>query len=233
MPRSSDEPTLDILHEDNHLLVINKPALLATQGVAEGTPSLVTEVQQYLKEKYKKPGNVYVGVVSRLDAHTTGVVVLARTSKAAGRLSEQFREQTVEKTYWAAVEEAPDPPSGELTSWVVKDDPNRRMIIAHKHANSGQKAVLRYETLEQSKTAALLSIQLETGRKHQIRLQLAEELSLPVLGDRKYGSRREFPEGIALHARQLAFDHPVGGKRLEFFAPLPPSWRGLKFKAGK
>lgn len=230
MPRT---PSLDILHEDNHLLVINKRPLLATQGVAEGTPSLVTEVQHYLKVKYKKPGNVYVGVVSRLDAHTSGVVVLARTSKAASRLAEQFREQGVEKTYWAAVEAAPEPASGELVSWVVKDDKNRRMTIADRKLAGCQKAVLTYETLEQNKSAALVSVKLETGRKHQIRLQLADELSLPVIGDRKYGSRIEFPEGIALHARELAFDHPVGGKRLSFVAPLPATWKGLKFKAGK
>lgn len=213
-----------ILYEDNHLLVINKPAGLATQGVAEGTPSLVTEIKRYLKAKYNKPGNVYLGVVSRLDASTTGVVVLARTSKAAARLSEQFREGTVEKTYWALVAPPPDPPTAELTDWLKKDEKLQRMSVVRKYTIGAQRAQLSYTTLQSAAGISLLSIDLETGRKHQIRLQLAN-LGSAILGDRKYGSRRQFTEGIALHARELQIAHPISKKPLRFVAPLPASFR--------
>lgn len=218
--------SLQIVFEDNHLLVIVKPAGLATMGVVEGTPSAVTEAKRYLKRTYNKPGNVYVGIVSRLDAAVSGVLVLARTSKAAARLSEQFRESQPEKIYWAAVEALPDPPAGRLEHWLLKDEPHRCMSIVKPHTKGAQRAKLSYRLLQPLKAGALLEVQLETGRKHQIRLQLAE-IGCPVLGDKKYGSQRPFPAGIALHARKLTLDHPTKKTRLEFVAPLPAAWRKL------
>ena len=217
---------LEVLFEDNHLLVIVKPAGLPTMGVAEGTPSAVTLARRYLKQEYDKPGNVYVGVVSRLDALVSGVLVLARTSKAAARLSEQFRESQPEKTYWAAVEGVPDPPEDSLMQWVLKDERQRCMTVVKPHARGAQRARLSYRTLRQLSVGALVEVMLQTGRKHQIRLQLAE-IGCPILGDKKYGSRAAFPAGIALHARRLAIEHPTKKTRLEFVAPLPAAWRKL------
>lgn len=217
-----------VLYEDNHLLVVNKPAGLPTQGAADGEASLVTAAKEYLKQKYRKPGNVFLGVVSRLDSLVTGVVVLARTSKAAARLSEQFRDGTVEKIYWAAVEGRPPHAAGTCENWVLKDESQQRMIVVPQATPGGQFARLRYQTLQQSPTATLLRIELETGRKHQIRLQLSE-LDCPVIGDHKYGSRRDFPAGIALHARQLSFAHPTREERLTFVAPLSRAWQVLGF----
>ena len=211
---------MDILYEDNHLLVINKPAGLATQGVVEGAASVVTAAKAYLKAKYKKPGNVYLGVVSRLDASVSGVLVLARTSKAAARLSEQFRERKVQKVYWAVVEQPLNPAEGELIDWVKKDERNQRMAVVPRHTLGAQRARLSYRTLAKRQDGCLVKVTLDTGRKHQIRLQLAAA-GCPILGDRKYGSRRKLSGGIALHARRLEFEHPVSKEPLRFEAPPP------------
>jgi 23S rRNA pseudouridine1911/1915/1917 synthase len=217
---------LDVLYEDNHLLVVNKPAGLPTQGAAAGEDSLVSRAKDYLKEKYHKPGNVYVGVVSRLDAEVTGVVVLARTSKAAARLSEQFREAEVIKTYWAVVEGAPRAFSGMLVDWLEKSEHQRKMIIVD--AARGQEARLRFRQLASlASRQTLLEVNLETGRKHQIRVQLAR-YGCPIVGDARYGASEPFPRGIALHARRLQITHPSRKMPCEFLAPLPESWRSLK-----
>lgn len=221
------KPSLEILYEDNHLLVVNKPPGLATQGVIEGVPSVVTLAKQYLKRKYKKPGNVYLGVVSRLDSTVSGVLVLARTSKAADRLTKQFQSGSVEKIYWALVESefAPQPPSGELSHWLLKNDRQRRMEVVPPRTRSAQHARLTYRMLDNEKLGTLLEVRLLTGRKHQIRLQLSD-IGCPVLGDRKYGSRRPFAENtIALHCVRLALDHPTTQERKEFTCPPPPNWR--------
>lgn len=216
-------PPLDVLYEDNHLLVVNKPAGLATQGVMEGTASVVTAAKEYLKRKYKKPGNVYVGVVSRLDASVSGVLVLARTSKAAARLTEQFRARSTEKTYWALVGQPPEPAEGELEHWLLKDERAMRMKTVRRYTPAALHARLDYRTLRAEKKHTLLEIRLHTGRKHQIRVQLAE-IGCPILGDKKYGSRAAFPAGIALHSRRLAIDHPTTKERLVFEAKLPKAW---------
>jgi 23S rRNA pseudouridine1911/1915/1917 synthase len=222
MPNASP---LVVLYEDNHLLVVNKPAGLATQGVAEGAPSAAKLAKEYLKRKYKKPGNVFVGVVSRLDSTVSGVLVLARTSKAADRLSQQFRSGTVEKTYWALVEQPPSPPAGELSHWVLKSDRDRRMNAVPPRTRGAQHAKLTYRMLEKKSRGTLIEIQLHTGRKHQIRLQLAE-IDCPILGDRKYGSRKPFAaNSIALHCVRLAIEHPTTKERLTFSAPPPPLWQ--------
>jgi 23S rRNA pseudouridine1911/1915/1917 synthase len=218
-------PPLEVLYEDNHLLVVNKPAGLPTQGVVEGASSVVTLAKAYLKRKYKKPGNVYLGVVSRLDAWVSGVLVLARTSKAAARLTEQFREHKAEKIYWALVERKPDPPAGELSHWLRKDDRQRRMEVVPPRTRGAQHARLSYQTLSAEKQGTLVEVRLHTGRKHQIRLQLAA-IGSPILGDAKYGSHKPFAaHGIALHSARLTIEHPTSKERLEFRAPPPKEWK--------
>jgi 23S rRNA pseudouridine1911/1915/1917 synthase len=217
---------LGVLFEDNHLLVVNKPAGIATQGAAAGRASLHALAQQYLRRKYRKPGNVYLGVVSRLDAGASGVLVFARTSKAAARLAEQFRGRSVEKEYWAVVEGRVDLPVGEFCDWMVKDERQQRMVIARENQPGAREARLSFRRLKVFADTTLLEIQLETGRKHQIRVQLASR-GHPLAGDRKYGSRRKFANGIALHCRRLVIEHPVKKTPLEFTAPLPVAWKSV------
>ena len=226
---------LDVLYEDNHLLVVNKPAMLPTMGVAEDRPSLLTAAKEYIRRKHAKPGNVYLGIVSRLDAPVTGVVLMARTSKAASRLAKQFRNRDVEKTYWAIVEGHIDPPAGTLVDFMRKDERHRRMHVTGANTPDAQRAELAFRwlggqpgepRLRDGVDATLLEVQPVTGRKHQIRVQLSTA-GFPILGDRKYGSGRRFPTGIALHARTLAVEHPVLRTLLEMEAPVPGSWRGL------
>ncbi len=203
---------LPVLYEDNHLLIVNKPARLATMGVGQGTTSALTLAKTYLKHKYQKPGNVYLGVVSRLDSLATGALVFARTSKAAARLTEQFKAGTVEKTYWALVEGMIEPPAGEWTDYLSKDEAAHRMrIVTDKHAGA-KRASLAYCFLRRvgrspTDSCSLIEISLHTGRKHQIRVQFADR-GHPILGDQKYGSTRPFPNGIALHSRRLAVPTP-------------------------
>ncbi len=221
-------PTIAILYEDNHLLAVNKPAGLATMGVSDDEPSLFTEAKAYLKQKYAKPGNVYLGVVSRLDAVTTGVTIFARTSKAAARLTDQFRERAVEKVYWAIVEGTLNPPSGECVHWVAKNESRRRMEVVSRGAPGAQEARLSYRTRAVVVGASLLEVRLETGRKHQIRVQLAHR-GHPILGDEKYGAHTSFASGIALHARSLELTHPVRKTPLHLVAPVPRAWRKQGF----
>ncbi|QDU98127.1 RluA family pseudouridine synthase [Lignipirellula cremea] len=215
--------SLPVLFEDNHLLVINKPAMLPTMGVAEDRESVLTVAKAYLKEKYNKPGNVYLGVVSRLDAPVTGVLVIARTSKAASRLTEQFRETEVQKIYWAVVAGAINPPAGRLVNFVRKDERNRKMHVCTAGSPEAKEARLTYRTLSPQGHHCLLEVILETGRKHQIRLQLSEA-GHPVIGDRKYGGTTDFSRGIALHSRSVSFRHPVLKTELTFTAEPPASW---------
>jgi 23S rRNA pseudouridine1911/1915/1917 synthase len=219
-------PALSVLYEDNHLLVIDKPVMLPTMGVAADRPSLLVQAKEYVRTKYEKPGNVYLGVVSRLDAPVSGVVLLARTSKAAARLTEQFRQRVVEKIYWAVVFGPVDRASGELVDFVRKDERHRRMHIAHPQHPEAKEARLTYRVRQSLGRETLLEVRLETGRKHQIRVQLAHQ-GWPILGDRKYGSSQAFPAGIALHSRRLSLLHPVRKTKMEFTAPLPSAWSDL------
>jgi 23S rRNA pseudouridine1911/1915/1917 synthase len=217
-------PRLEVLYEDNHLLVVNKPVDLATQGVAEGTPSVITHAKDYLKRKFKKPGNVYLGVVSRLDASVSGVLVLARTSKAAARLTKQFQDASTEKVYWTLVERPPIPAEGDLSHWLLKNDRERRVMVVPPRTRGSQHARLSYRTITKRPVGSLVEVQLHTGRKHQIRVQLAA-VHCPILGDRKYGSRTPFTgKGIALHCVRLSIEHPTTRERLEFRAPPPDNW---------
>jgi 23S rRNA pseudouridine1911/1915/1917 synthase len=218
-------PRLPILYEDNHLLVVSKPAGLATQGAAPGRISVLDLARAYLKQKYDKPGNVYLGIVSRLDASSTGALVLARTSKAAGRLAEQFRSGRVEKTYWAVVQGRPEPANGECVDWIMKDDLRHRMVVTQPSHRLAQQAQLGYRTRATWERESLLEIALQTGRKHQVRVQMAHR-GHPILGDTKYGATTAFPAGIALHARRLVIEHPIRKEPLVIQAPCPASWRG-------
>jgi 23S rRNA pseudouridine1911/1915/1917 synthase len=219
--------SLEVLYEDNHLLVVNKPAGLPTQGAAAGHDSLVNRAKEYLRWKYNKPGNVYIGVVSRLDAVVTGLVVLARTSKAAARLSEQFREADVAKIYWAAVEAPPLQRSTKLVDWLAKDEQRRKMVVVGPEDAGAQQASLLFRRLDDlPQKRSLLEVNLETGRKHQIRVQLAH-YGCPIVGDFKYGASQPFSSGIALHARRLSIMHPIKHDRFDIMAPLPDSWRSL------
>jgi len=220
---------LVVLYEDNHLLVVNKPAGIPTMGVPEGEPSLWNVAKEYLREKYAKPGNVFLGVVSRVDAPVTGVVIFARTSKAAARLSEQFRETSVEKTYWAVVEQAPDPARGKCKDTLVKADRQRKVRVVPRGEEvpeDAQLAQLEYRTIRKLTRGALIEVQLITGRKHQIRVQMASR-GWPIVGDKKYGAHTPFASGIALHARSLVLSHPVTKEPLEILAPVPQSWQAL------
>jgi 23S rRNA pseudouridine1911/1915/1917 synthase len=217
---------METLYEDNHLLAVNKPAGLPTMGVQDDVPSLLSEAKQYVKHRYRKPGNVYLGIVSRLDTPVSGVVLLAKTSKAASRLAEQFRNRSVKKTYWAVVEGRVDPGRGALRDYLRKDERHRRMHIASAKTPNAKEAKLTYHTLCMLDDMTFLEIQLETGRKHQIRLQFAHRGNA-VVGDRKYGSKRSFPDGIALHSRVVTVIHPVRREPLTIEAPLPGAWRKL------
>lgn len=215
-----------VLFEDNHLLVIVKPPGIPTMGVAAGKPSVIDMARRYLQRKYQKPGNVYLGIVSRLDTPVSGVLVLARTSKAAARLNDLFRGRAVEKTYWAIVRGQPRPGSGTLVDHLAEHPRHRRVDAVDASAAGAKEARLHYRVRHKIGRFALLEVTLDTGRKHQIRAQLSRR-GHPIVGDRKYGSSDPFPAGIALHARRLAFTHPVRGTPLELIAPLPPSWQAF------
>lgn len=221
---------LDVLYEDNHLLVVAKPAGLATVGVADDEPSLAKQAKQYLKHKYSKPGNVFLGVVSRLDLLVTGIVVFARTSKAAARLSEQFRSRKVKKQYLAIVAGVPPTVEQTLTNWVLKNDARHRMEVVPASTPQATHAELRYQLLQSQQASSLVSVELITGRKHQIRLQLSHA-GYPILGDTKYGSQQSFSPGIALHAWQLQFDHPTRNERIRLELPPPASWLKSGFRS--
>lgn len=217
---------LPVIYEDNHLLVVAKPAGLATMGTQSDRPSAWQIAKQYLAQKYAKPGNVYLGVVSRLDAPATGVLPFARTSKAAARLSDQFKRKTVGKIYWAIVGGRLPAPAGQWEDWLLKDEQAQRMVRVAERTPGAQLATLQYRSLGPVAGGTWVEVRLLTGRKHQIRVQFAER-GCPIFGDRKYGSRQAFEPGIALHARQITLEHPTRKTPLVLEAPLPKVWRNL------
>jgi len=212
-----------ILYEDNHVLAVVKPPMLPTMGVSADKKSLLDVAKTYIKQKYEKPGNVYLGIVSRLDAPVTGIVLLARTSKAAARLTEQFKNREVEKTYWAITESAMEPSAGRCVDYLYKDERHRRVHVGKPDRDGVQEARLAYRTLANLPRGSLLEIELETGRKHQIRVQLATR-DCPIVGDRKYGGHMAYPVGIGLLARKLTFIHPTRRETITLTAPVPKHW---------
>jgi len=229
MPSEAGSP-LEVLCEDGPVLAVNKPAGLLTLGAAPGVPTLERQVKQFLKEKYNKPGNVYLGIPHRLDRPASGVVVFARNSKAAARLAEQFRERQVRKVYWALVEKAPDPPEGELVDWLQKAPDKSHVDVVSPETSGAREARLRYRTLHDR---ALIEIELLTGRTHQVRVQLAAR-GWPIVGDVQYGAQTRLAaspaadlrdEPIALHARSLTILHPIRYEPLTITAPLPALWQ--------
>ena len=217
----STKDNLNVLYEDNHLIIVNKRAGDIVQGDKTGDITLSEIVKEYLKEKYHKPGNVYLGVVHRLDRPTTGLVVFSKTSKALPRLNKLFANKEAKKTYWALVKNAPPKPQDTLIHWLKKNPKNNKSSAFTKELAGSKKAILHYKTLKKLDTYYLLEIELETGRHHQIRSQLAS-IGCPVKGDLKYGFDRSNPDGsISLHARQLEFEHPVKNEVMTIVAPLP------------
>jgi 23S rRNA pseudouridine1911/1915/1917 synthase len=218
-----DLPPLRVLYEDNHCLAIWKPAG-ALSAHFEGTEeTLDRQVKAYLKAKYDKPGNVFLGVVHRLDRPVTGVLLYARTSKAAARLVEQFREGQVEKVYWAVLEGRWERPAGSLQDWLWKDGGTGRVQVVTPAAPGGKQALLDFARRGEAAGQTWLEVRPRTGRTHQIRVQFASR-GHPVVGDAKYGARRALAEGIALHARSLSFRHPTRDETVTLTAPLPAAW---------
>ena len=217
----SNKDNLNVLYEDNHLIIVNKRAGDIVQGDKTGDTPLSEIVKEYLKEKYHKPGNVYLGVVHRLDRPTTGLVVFSKTSKALPRLNKLFANKEAKKTYWALVKNAPPKPQDTLIHWLKKNPKNNKSSAFTKELAGSKKAILHYKILKKLDTYYLLEIELETGRHHQIRSQLAF-IGSPIKGDLKYGFDRSNPDGsISLHARQLDFEHPVKNEVMTIVAPLP------------
>jgi 23S rRNA pseudouridine1911/1915/1917 synthase len=218
-----------VLYEDNHLLAIQKPAGILVQGDATGDESLLDLAKAWLIEKYQKPGQAFLGLLHRLDRPVGGVVVFAKTSKAAARLSQQFRERTVGKTYLAVAAGRP-PASGELVHY-LKRSGKRRVSVAHEAAADRKQAELSYRLLGVQADWSLLEVQIKTGRHHQIRVQLASS-GYVIAGDRKYGSRVDLAgKGIALFSRRIEFDHPVSGARMAIAAEPPAEWPWTLFAA--
>jgi len=217
----SNKNNLQVLHEDNHLLVVNKRAGDLVQGDKTGDKPLSEVVKSYIAEKYNKPGAVYLGVVHRLDRPTSGVVAFARTSKALSRLNKLFAARETKKTYWAVVKKAPPKTSEKLVHF-LKRNPKQNKSYAHiKEVPDSKRAVLTYTVLKKLDNYYLLEIELETGRHHQIRSQLAT-IGCPIKGDLKYGFDRSNKDGsIHLHARKLTFVHPVQKKEITIVAPPP------------
>ena len=212
---------MTVVYEDNHIIVVNKTASEIVQGDKTGDVPLSEMVQQYLKEKYNKPGNVFIGVTHRLDRPVSGLVVFAKTSKALARLNEMFRNGEVKKTYWAIVKERPKELEGELQHWLVRNEKQNKSYAYDKEVKNSKKAVLCYKLIAHSVNYHLLEVDLKTGRHHQIRCQLAK-MGCPIKGDLKYGSPRSNPDGsICLHARRVHFIHPVSKQEIDLIAPLP------------
>jgi len=228
---------LDILLEDGPLIVLNKPAGLLTQGVPHAQISLESLVKQYLKEKHDKPGNVYLGVPHRLDRPVSGVVIFAKNSKAANRLAEQFRERSIRKTYLAVTESVPVPTEGTLTDWLLKDAVAAHVSVVPAGTEGSKLAVLDYEVIAVKGSRALVQIELQTGRMHQIRVQFASR-GWPIVGDKQYGAQlseraaqdyNPLTSPIGLHARRLILKHPVRYDEIRLEAPLPGYWSEYGF----
>ncbi len=222
----STPQNLQILYEDNHLIAVNKRPGDIVQGDKTGDMPLSEVVKQYIKEKYNKPGNVYLGVAHRLDRPTSGIVVFAKSSKALPRLNKLFAEKEAKKTYWAVVKNMPPKTQDTLTHWLKRNTKQNKSYANKKEVPDSKKAVLNYDIIKNLDKCFLLEIDLKTGRHHQIRAQLTA-IGCPIKGDLKYGFDQSNKDGsIHLHARKLMFIHPVKKEKLELIASPPndPVW---------
>lgn len=210
-----------VLYEDNHIIVVNKAAGEIVQGDKTGDKSLCDTAKQYIKEKYAKPGNVFIGLPHRLDRPVSGIVVLAKTSKALERLNRMFHDGNVRKTYWAITKGKPIPAESELENWILRNEKMNKSFAYSKEVKGAKHALLHYRTIGSSQNYNLIEVDLKTGRHHQIRCQLAF-IGCPIKGDLKYGAKRSNPDGsISLHARHIEFIHPVSKEAISITAPLP------------
>jgi len=223
---------MEVLYEDNHIIAVNKTCNEIVQGDKTGDTPLSETVKAYIKDKYNKPGEVFLGVTHRLERPTSGVVLFARTSKALTRLNEMFKShEQIRKTYWAIVQGAPKQPEARLENWLTRNETLNKSFIAKPGAKEAKQAVLTYKTLVKGEHYTLLEINLETGRHHQIRCQLAA-IGCPVKGDLKYGAKRSNPDGgICLHARKIEFIHPVKKEQICITAPIPDDSLWQQFAA--
>lgn len=210
-----------ILYEDNHILIINKKVGQLVQGDKTGDKSLLELIKNYIKERDQKPGNVYLGLVHRIDRPTSGLVIYAKTSKALSRLTQMVKNREIRKTYWAIVPKEIIPQSQTLTHYLKKNEKNNKAIVFSNETEGAKKAVLSYQIIKILENYQVLEIDLETGRHHQIRAQLSK-IGIPIKGDLKYGAPRSNPDGgISLHARALEFTHPVSKELIKIIAPTP------------
>lgn len=222
----SNKKNLQVIYEDNHIIIVNKRAGDIVQGDKTGDEPLSEIVKSYIKDKYNKPGNVYLGVVHRLDRPTTGIVMFSKTSKALPRLNKIFADKQAKKIYWALVKQQPPKTEDTLIHWLKKNPKNNKSTAHIKEITESKKAILHYKILKKLDNYALLEVELETGRHHQIRSQLSS-IGCSIKGDLKYGFDRSNPDGsIHLHARGLYFKHPVSNEEILVEAPLPddPLW---------
>jgi 23S rRNA pseudouridine1911/1915/1917 synthase len=212
---------LQVLHEDNHVIVVNKRPSDIVQGDKTGDVTMPDQIKEFLRVKYNKPGNIFCGVVHRLDRPTSGAVVFAKTSKALTRLNEQFREKDTQKVYWAVVEKAPQSNTGHLENFLLKNEKQNKAYLHQKEVSGSKKAILDYRVLAQSDKYTLVEVTLHTGRHHQIRAQMAH-IGCIIKGDLKYGAKRSNADGsIHLHARYLSFIHPTTKETIQITAPVP------------
>ena len=225
----SNKNNLQILHEDNHIIVVNKRVGDIVQGDKTRDKPLSEVVKEYIKDKYNKPGEVFLGVVHRLDRPTTGIVVFARTSKALTRLNEMFSNRETQKTYWAVVKKKPEKSEDKLIHYLKRNEKNNTSKAHLKEVPESKLASLNYKIIKELNNYFVLEINLHTGRHHQIRAQLSA-IGSPIKGDLKYGSDRSNPDGgIHLHARKLVFTHPVTKEKIEIIAPIPEDviWKSI------
>lgn len=218
------------LYEDNHIIIVSKRSGEIVQGDKTGDEPLSETVKQYIKEKHHKPGNVFLGVVHRLDRPVWGLVVFAKTSKALTRLNKMFKDGQVHKTYWAITKNAPPAEEGVLTDWLLRNERQNKSYAHPQEVPNAKKAVLKYRVIAHSDRYHLIEVNLLTGRHHQIRCQLAN-MGCAIKGDLKYGAPRSNPDGsISLLARRITFVHPVSKENIVVEAPLPPNdklWEAL------
>ena len=219
---------MDILYEDNHIIAVNKAPGEIVQGDSTGDESLLDKVKLYVKKKYKKPGDVYLGLVHRIDRPVSGIVIFARTTKALVRLNKMLQDREIKKTYWALVNNLPDKDEDELRHYLLKNSEKNRSNAFHKLRSGAKLAILNYKLISRSTNYYLLEVDLQTGRHHQIRCQLAK-IGCPIKGDLKYGFSRSNKDGsISLHARRVEFIHPVKKEPVVIVAPTPkkePLWK--------